>query len=72
VAAIESFLPKLSSHPILIGWGGRDFCFNDRFFHQWKQRFPGASCQYYPDAGHFVLENAATDLIPEIKAFLKG
>lgn len=53
--------------PILICWGGRDFCFNDHFYQEWRRRFPKAECHYFKEAGHYVLEDA----MPEIKPLLE-
>ncbi len=63
-------LAWLRAKPILIGWGGKDFCFTDHFFERWKQFFPHAETAHYPDAGHYVLEDAREQLIPRIAEFL--
>jgi haloalkane dehalogenase len=63
-------LAWLRAKPILIGWGGRDFCFTDHFFERWKQFFPHAETEHYADAGHYVLEDAREQLIPRIAEFL--
>ncbi len=63
-------LAWLRAKPILIGWGGRDFCFNDHFYARWKQVFPQAETEHYPDAGHYVLEDARERIIPRIAEFL--
>ncbi len=63
-------LAWLKAKPVLIGWGGRDFCFSDHFFARWKQAFPQAETEHYPDAGHYVLEDAKEQLIPRIAEFL--
>ena len=68
---IEQSLPHLQHCPLLLCWGGRDFCFNDAFFEEWQQRFPAAEAHYFADAGHYVLEDALTDILPLIKGFLK-
>uniref|UniRef100_UPI004055DFA7 alpha/beta fold hydrolase n=1 Tax=Candidatus Electronema sp. TaxID=2698783 RepID=UPI004055DFA7 len=65
---VEEGLEKLRDKPMLICWGGRDFCFNDEFYEEWRRRFPAAQCCYFPDAGHYVLEDA----LPEILAVLPG
>ncbi|MCF7686788.1 MAG: alpha/beta fold hydrolase [Cephaloticoccus sp.] len=65
-------LKHFSGHPMLIVWGGRDFCFNDRFYAEWRDRFPTAGTRYLPDAGHYVLLDAAAEIVPEITAFLRG
>lgn len=67
---IEERLPLLrdSAVPVSIIWGGRDFCFNDDFFEEWKRRFPDASTHYFPDGGHYILEDKKTDIISILKA----
>lgn len=57
--------------PILILWGGKDFCFNKHFYDEWLDRFPAADHHYFPDAGHYVLEDKSEVVIPEIYEFLK-
>ena len=63
---VERGLSQFKDHPTLIVWGGRDFCFNDSFFEEWKKRFPQANTMYLDDAGHYVLEDARNDAIPRI------
>lgn len=63
-------LAWLKAKPVLIGWGGKDFCFNDHFFERWKQFFPQAETEHYADAGHYVLEDAREQLVPRIAEFL--
>ena len=63
-------LAWLKAKPVLIGWGGKDFCFNDHFFERWKQFFPQAETEHYADAGHYVLEDARELLVPRIAEFL--
>lgn len=46
LSEIENNLTKLSEKPMLIAWGGLDFCFDDTFFNGWKQRFPKAETIY--------------------------
>lgn len=59
LVAIEASLHnlRLADIPMLIAWGGRDFCFNDSFYREWVQRFPRAQAHYFPDGGHYVLED---------------
>lgn len=64
-------LAWLKAKPALIGWGGKDFCFNDHFFERWKQFLPQAETEYYDDAGHYVLEDAREQLVPRIAEFLQ-
>jgi cis-3-alkyl-4-acyloxetan-2-one decarboxylase len=68
--AIESFLPELRDHSMLIGWGLRDFCFDRSFLEKWKTLFPEAEVLAYPDSGHYIIEDEKNTLIPEIRRFL--
>ncbi|MEB3329458.1 MAG: alpha/beta fold hydrolase [Candidatus Sericytochromatia bacterium] len=67
---VEQALPGLAGVPVLLGWGARDFVFDDAFLQAWQGYFPGAVTHRYPEAGHYVLEDAGEALIPEIVAFL--
>jgi len=64
-------LTYLAAKPMLICWGGRDFCFNDYFYAQWQSRFPKAQCHYFPDAGHYVLEDAGPEILGLLRQFCK-
>jgi haloalkane dehalogenase len=66
-----SRLPALADRPILIAWGGKDFVFNDKVLAIWKEIYPSAEVEYYPDAGHYVLEDAHDRIAPRVKAFLE-
>lgn len=70
MAEIESKLHTLS-HPKLILWGGKDFCFNQHFFERWLEIYPGASAHWYAKAGHYVLEDALEDVSGRIWEFVK-
>ena len=63
-------LSKFSDRPALIVWGGKDFCFHDWYFAEWKRRLPQAATHYLGDAGHYVLEDADTEVVPLIAKFL--
>jgi len=64
-------LPHLAQKPILIAWGGRDFVFNDAFLRQWQRYFPRAPVHYFADAGHYVLEDAAEEVVPLLVDFVR-
>jgi cis-3-alkyl-4-acyloxetan-2-one decarboxylase len=70
LAAIGEGLEQFKDRSTLIVWGGRDFCFNDHFFNEWQSRLPQAETLYLDDAGHYVLEDAANDVLPRIKQHL--
>lgn len=68
---VEENLKRLQDKPMLICWGGRDFCFNDEFYEEWRRRFPAAQSLYFPDAGHYVLEDALPEILTALPLFLK-
>ncbi|MFP3983188.1 MAG: alpha/beta fold hydrolase [Desulfurivibrionaceae bacterium] len=68
---IEAGLHLFEDRPMLIVWGGRDFCFNDWFYREWRRRFPDSESTYFPEAGHYVLEDAFSEAGPLIRDFLE-
>ena len=60
---IEQELPNLSKKAIGLFWGGRDFCFNRKFFQRWIEIFPNATQKMFPNAGHYVLEDAREEVL---------
>lgn len=68
---IEDNLSKLQGKNMLILWGGKDFCFNDWFYQEWRRRFPKARSHYFAQAGHYLLEDAGTEIVPMVDAFFK-
>jgi haloalkane dehalogenase len=71
VAQVEADLTRLNQKPILICWGYYDFVFDLDYLHQWQCRFPSARVYLARNAGHYVLEDAADQLLPRIDTFLK-
>ena len=71
LVAIEASLTRLQQCPLLVCWGGQDFCFNDVFYEEWRRRFPEAEAHYFPDAGHYVLEDALAEILPLVERFLE-
>jgi pimeloyl-ACP methyl ester carboxylesterase len=69
LATIESKLPELKFEKLIL-WGGKDFCFNDRFFDKWRTIYPNAKYEYFKNAGHYVLEDAREEVISRIKNFI--
>ena len=70
LGAVEQGLAQFRNHPAAILWGGQDFCFNDRFFARWKEILPQAAVTRYPDAGHYVLEDARDEVVRQALSFL--
>jgi haloalkane dehalogenase len=55
----------------MIVWGGKDFVFDDAFLRQWQKYLPQAQVHRLADAGHYVLEDAAEEVIPLISGFIR-
>ena len=55
--------------PLLILWGGKDFCFTDHFYQEWQRRFPEAESHYFSDGGHYILEDKIVEIIPILQSF---
>jgi len=70
VTWVQERLPLLASVPTFLGWGMKDFVFDETFLRVWERRFPDAEVHRFEEAGHYVLEDEAEALIPLIKAFL--
>jgi len=70
VREIEAGLHRLSDRPMLICWGMKDWCFTPRFLAEWERRFPGAVVHGFPDAGHYVVEDAHERVLPLMREFL--
>ena len=68
---IQQRLSEFRDRPMLILWGGRDFCFNRSFLETWKRFFPEALVQVFEDAGHYVVEDAHERIIPLVREFLR-
>lgn len=55
--------------PTLILWGDKDFCFTTHFRDRWKQLYPHAHLINYPNAGHYVIEDAREEVCRAILDF---
>lgn len=71
---IEKGLKKINENniPVLILWGGKDFCFTKHFYNRWREILPEAECVYYDDFGHYVLEEDYSSIAPKLENFFKN
>jgi pimeloyl-ACP methyl ester carboxylesterase len=67
---VQEGLKRFRDVPMLICWGERDFVFDCHFLDDWVRRFPKAEVHRFPDAGHYVLEDARDEIVPLVRAFL--
>jgi haloalkane dehalogenase len=71
VREVDEGLHCFRHTPMLICWGECDFVFDLDFLAEWQRRFPEAETHRFPDAGHYVLEDAAAEIIALVRDFLK-
>ena len=72
VQETQEKLGALSTLPMLICWGLKDFVFDRHFLEEWRRRFPGATIHSFPDCGHYILEDAQQEVVPLIKRFIEN
>ncbi|HET6574396.1 MAG TPA: alpha/beta fold hydrolase [Fimbriiglobus sp.] len=70
VAGVEASLPKFRDVPTLLLWGMRDFVFDEHFLAEWRRHLPHAEAITWPDCGHYLLEDAADEVIIRVTEFL--
>jgi len=61
---------RLAGKPALILWGMMDPAFKPDALDRWRTALPAARVVEFPEAGHFVQEEAPDEAIREIRAFL--
>lgn len=74
VTDIENSLSQFAEAqvPTLICWGLQDFVFDKHFLDVWKQKMPHAQIHEFADCGHYILEDAAEEVIGHIQDFLSN
>ena len=68
---IGDALPLLKEKKITLIWGEKDFCFHMGFFRIWRKIYPEAAAYSFPEASHYLLEDAPDKIIPLILRQLK-
>lgn len=72
VAETARGLDAFQSTPTKIFWGDKDFVFDAPFLHEWERRLPHADVTRFADCGHYVLEDAAEEILPAVQAFVRS
>ena len=70
VSDVQANLPSFNSTPSLILWGEKDFVFDRHFLAEWERMLPAATVHRFPNAGHYVLEDAGEEILPLVQEFL--
>ncbi len=63
-------LSEFADRPAMLIWGLRDFVFDAHFLRGFEQRLPNAQSLIFDDAGHYVLEDKASQIVPRVRTFL--
>jgi len=71
VTQIQDQLEQFRELPTLICWGERDFVFSREFLDEWGHRLPHAKVHRFHNAGHYVLEDACSEITELVKEFLR-
>ncbi len=71
VSEVEAGLGKFRDTPILLLWGEKDFVFQPKVLTIFQKIWPHAEVHRFPDAGHYVLEDAGAEIAPLVRDFLK-
>src|SRR5262249_30945544 len=69
VSETEHGLGQFRDRPMLVCWGMKDFVFDHRFLAEWERRFPAAEVLRFADCGHYILEDAAEDVVARVRQF---
>ena len=70
--AITDNLHQLTTQPMLLCWGKRDFIFDKAFLRQWCIHFPQAQLREYENCGHLLLEDEHHRISLDVLAFLQS
>ncbi len=71
VSEVAAGLDRFHRKPILLLWGEKDFVFRPKVLSLFQEIWPHAEVHRFPDAGHYVLEDAGAEIAPRIRDFLK-
>jgi haloalkane dehalogenase len=61
---------RVREKPALLLWGMKDIAFKEKELQRAASVFADARIQRFPEAGHFIQDEAGPELVPIIRAFL--
>jgi haloalkane dehalogenase len=67
---LGDILPRFADRPHLVIWGARDPVFHRGYLDAWQRLFPHAEVHSLEQAGHWVVEEASTQVLSLVRAFL--
>ncbi len=72
VSKVQAGLSQFQSTPAMFCWGDRDFVFTPAVLDVWRTYWPQAQVHQFADCGHYVLEDAASEITTLVQDFLKA
>lgn len=69
---VEDSLKAHTQKPMQLIWGMQDWCFSPEFLSEFQTRFPDASVHEIRQAGHYVFEDAADEVLEVSRRFLES
>ena len=69
--SIEKQLPGYDNRPVNLVWGMRDWCFRPECLHRFQKLLPHAQTQELSDVGHYVMEEAADEVLAALRSQLR-
>ena len=69
LADIERRLPELADRPALLVWPTKDVAFRDSARRRWEQLFPNHHTVILEGAGHYIQEDAASEIVAAIRGW---
>jgi haloalkane dehalogenase len=70
VSEVERGLSLFEKTPVLLLWGEKDFVFKPAVLEVFEEIWPHAESHRFPEAGHYVLEDAAEEIETLVRDFL--
>ncbi len=70
LSKIEQQLSRYGDRPIKLIWGMHDWCFRPECLHRFQQLLPHAETQELSDVGHYVMEEAADEVLAALRSQL--
>ncbi len=71
VTETQDKLSVLASIPKIFCFGMKDFVFDEHFLDTWTTYFPDARVYRFEDCGHYILEDAADEVLEHIETMMK-
>ncbi len=72
LSELESKLPRLSELPIRFVWGMKDWCFRPECMERMNLAWPSATRRELKDVGHYVMEEAASEVLEELQQMVEA